>query len=266
MLKFKYIAHYSHPQEDIMVSQDFYLSLAVSGLEKSKRYLPDGSRLQLPTKEACLNLMMPNTRHYFKYNADRSNYVIKFDTDKIRYSNDYKSLIINHNGNDLNLPFFVPLNSVELVKYIEIFQYIIKLTSSPLPACFFEADMMLGSLLVPFINYNLKIFEHNAPVDLLKQCIEKDTLHIRNISEMCREIGYSSVYLRAAFKEKYHLSPEEYRMQLRLHKIKQMMTSTNMTFKEIAFASGMKNNTHLNNFIRKYCNMTPKELKKNLNN
>lgn len=264
MLKFIYIAHYSHPQEDIIINQKFYLGLTISGLEISRRYLPDGSCVRPPTNGAFLNLMMPNTKSVFKYNANRSNYVIKFDTDEIKYSSDYKNMIINHNGNELELPFFIPVDNVELIKYIEIFENLIKLTSSTLPACFFEAEMILGSLLVPFINCNLKNSKHNSPADILKDSIEKDIDYSKNISDMCREIGYSPVYLRMIFKEKYSLSPEEYRMQLRLYKIKHMMTSTNMSFKEIAFAAGMKNNTHLNNFIRKYCDMTPKELKKSL--
>lgn len=72
-------------------------------------------------------------------------------------------------------------------------------------------------------------------------------------------LGYS--YFRRMFKRYTGLAPAQYHMQVRLQKSRDLLRSTDLSVKEIAYAVGFESPFHFSKMFRKKSGMSPKDFK-----
>ena len=78
------------------------------------------------------------------------------------------------------------------------------------------------------------------------------------------DFPYTEVHLRRLFLRSYQTHPAEYRARLRFRRIQELLSDPEKTLKEIAELAGMNHVTHLHEFIRKRCGLTPAQLRNHL--
>jgi transcriptional regulator GlxA family with amidase domain len=95
---------------------------------------------------------------------------------------------------------------------------------------------------------------------LLQESIEKPV----NLEEMVKELpmGYSK--FRKTFKKITGMSPNQYHLDLRLTKAKELLISTNLTINQIAGQTGFDSLFYFSRVFKKKNNMSPKGFR-NLN-
>ncbi|MBO7147895.1 MAG: helix-turn-helix transcriptional regulator [Lentisphaeria bacterium] len=263
MFKLHHAACYTKEEEAFMSNNSSHLVLFISGLEFYRAYTTSGKMI---TDHQCykphLSLIPALTPRSFRFGKKRENWVIQFDREQLRWNPDSSSprLLLRWEDHYFELPHCIPITEVEVPHYRECFRRVQQLLQTPDPVSLYEAELQVQHLLIPF----LKVQDHSrvlAPEELLKQKIDQEKNYNKSLSACCQEIGYSVRYLRERFQNRYYMCPEEYRQQVRLNHIKSLLTESGKSMKEIADIVGMKNNTHLNCFIRRHCNMTPRELR-----
>jgi transcriptional regulator GlxA family with amidase domain len=80
-----------------------------------------------------------------------------------------------------------------------------------------------------------------------------------NLEEMVKELpmGYSK--FRKLFKEVTGTSPNQYHLDLRLDKARELILSTNLTINEVAFKTGFSSIFYFSRLFKKKNGMSPKE-------
>ena len=89
---------------------------------------------------------------------------------------------------------------------------------------------------------------------LLQESIENPI----NLEEMVKELpmGYSK--FRKSFKEMTGISPNQYHLDLRLDKAKELLASTNLTINEIAYKTGFGSIFYFSRLFKKKNGVSPK--------
>ncbi|MEO6630495.1 MAG: AraC family transcriptional regulator [Mucilaginibacter sp.] len=92
---------------------------------------------------------------------------------------------------------------------------------------------------------------------LLQESIEKPI----NLEEMVKELpmGYSK--FRKLFKQVTGLSPNQYQLDLRLDKAKELLIATNLTINEIAFQTGFESIFYFSRLFKNKNGIPPKEFR-----
>ena len=140
-----------------------------------------------------------------------------------------------------------------------LFSELAQLYNSSLPRNQLEAEL----LLLQIFHYFLRTpAPEDDRVEAFRKRLAEDTLWSRTILQHCKEMGINRDQLRKDFLERYKITPGEYRMELRLRKIRHLLAYSDLTLKEIAFEAGMKNLSHLSSFVRARCGKTPSLLAK----
>ena len=82
------------------------------------------------------------------------------------------------------------------------------------------------------------------------------------ITELSRKIGVSPSKLKKQFRDMYGLPPYEYFQQHRMQKAKEMLSSSNLTVKEVGKSLGYSNLSNFTLAFRKVFKINPGELRK----
>jgi len=88
--------------------------------------------------------------------------------------------------------------------------------------------------------------------------------HIR-VSDIASYLGISRYYLSHIFKEKFHISPQEYLVKYRLEKGEELLRTTNLSIQEVSDKTGYENPLTFSKIFKKVYGLSPKNyrLKKN---
>ncbi len=265
-LEIFHAGRYTYQQRGSQTAHAVFISLHLSGVEKNNVYSPDGTLIMKNT-EPKLALLPPGFRCDFSYSEARENFVIICNIPSLIYDSDAGICKIQQHDSILNIPIFLQCSPVDILRFKEIFQRIIKLLTTPTPANRFMAEQLTG-ILIGELAIGGKPLTDTAKnpslAEQLKNKLDNDTNFAENINRHCQQMGYTQAHLRRLFEKEYGISPGEYRLQCRNEKILQLLAAGNISYKEISFVTGMKNVTHLNAFIRKRWQMTPGELQKKL--
>ena len=85
--------------------------------------------------------------------------------------------------------------------------------------------------------------------------IEKDI----TIGMLAKEIGYHENHISRVFKEAYSVGLKNYITEMRLENVKNLLSTTLYTIKQIAGIMSFKSENHLIKFFKYHMNMTPTE-------
>ncbi len=81
-----------------------------------------------------------------------------------------------------------------------------------------------------------------------------EKIDIEKIAHYCE---ISSRYLRRIFQQQLNLSPTEYIINLRIRKARELISSSKLSLKDIAYAAGFSNQQYFNKLFKQYQGMTP---------
>jgi len=83
-----------------------------------------------------------------------------------------------------------------------------------------------------------------------------------SISELARIAKLSQSHFLRAFRRTVGLSPHRYVLDCRLKLAKHLIITTNLPLSDIALRVGFSSHSHLTSSMRRYCNITPSELRR----
>jgi AraC-like DNA-binding protein len=90
---------------------------------------------------------------------------------------------------------------------------------------------------------------------LLQESIESPV----NLEEMVKELPMGYSRFRKLFKETVGISPNQYLLELRLSKAKELLLSTNLSINEIAYQTGFESIFYFSRLFKKKNDLSPKD-------
>jgi AraC-like DNA-binding protein/mannose-6-phosphate isomerase-like protein (cupin superfamily) len=122
----------------------------------------------------------------------------------------------------------------------------------------------LSVLIIRILNARIRIlnsYSHvNTPYILanrIKGYIDANMAHSITISDMAAEFHLNASYLSHVFKKFHSISPIKYHEIRRMDEAKRLLSSTEMTVREIAFSIGYENINHFYQPFKKHTGVTP---------
>lgn len=82
-----------------------------------------------------------------------------------------------------------------------------------------------------------------------------------SLEKMAMDLGIGYSWFRRMFKKYEGISPAQYLIQLKISKIKELLTTSYLSLTEIAFEVGIENKSQLSTFFKKYEQITPSEFR-----
>ena len=268
MLQLLHAGRYDYEQTSTQITHATFLSLTVSGLEKSVTYMPCG-KIFFQGGNEQMQITPPRCRNHFSFSRKRENFVLICDIPNLELDENSGMLQLDQPPTPLRFGPTMILDHTMTMHYRTVFERIIRLKESPVPANIFMAEklteMLLGEIICATIPDEAAVaFAQSPPAEKLKALLDKDHTFSESLTDLSRKIGCSHAHARREFVKRFGIDPNEYRQRRTLERIYLLLQDPEMTLKEIAGEVGMKNVTHLYAFIRKRCNMTPGELLKKL--
>ena len=81
------------------------------------------------------------------------------------------------------------------------------------------------------------------------------------IDGLAQQFGYSSRTLKRRFALATGSSPNKYLQEIRIAKAKKLLSLSDLSSKEIAYAVGYDNHCHFSRLFKRHCGLTPMEWK-----
>ena len=239
-----------------------WISLGISGQIRVYVYDPQDRLMDhydagAGTEQPTLSVGLPGFVSDFEYGVNRENWVIVLDWDGLRYDEISRKILLRYRETELEIPRQVGLEKHEVAFFRQQFSGISEYFHSALPRNQFTAEIMTRTLLLRFLQTPTA---KDDAVELLRKRLDADRRQEKSIQEHCRELGIGRDQIRQRFMARYKITPGEYRIRKRLQRILYLFAYSDLTFKEIAYDTGMRNVTHLNMLLRKYYDKTPREL------
>ncbi|MBO4303728.1 MAG: AraC family transcriptional regulator [Lentisphaeria bacterium] len=250
---------YTRAEKSTQKVHTFWVALGLKGVVRNDTYFPDGTLCssfdcRSGKQKALLTLAAPGFRTVFEYGEDRENWVVMFVFPAIVFSESDNCFYWDYRGHRLPVPQSIELKPQEAAELRHLFATLCQFFQSTLPKNQLEAELLSLQILQYFLRTPVPADDH---VELFRKKLAEDTLWEKSISEHCADMGVNRDQLRKEFFQRYKISPGEYRIQLRLRRITHLLAYSDLTLKEIAFETGMKNPSHLSSFVRARCGKTP---------
>lgn len=239
------------------------INLYISGLLWMRGYDPAGNLLNECKPggnytQAKLNIGTPGSRSDFEYGKKRENWVIQTHFDGLEYDPETRVFSLNYDGTKIPIPQYIDVDETEVITLRNRFRTVTEYFNSALPQNVLAAEIMTLNLFRRFLESS------NIPEDDLverfRKNLDQDENWTKTLEEHCHDLGICRDSMRHAFFQRYKIAPGDYRIRKRLQKILHLFAHTQLTLKEVAFAVGMKNVTHLNSLLKGHYGKTPSQL------
>jgi AraC-like DNA-binding protein len=193
-------------------------------------------------------LGVPGTRFNFEYTDKRENWVCGFSGLEMRQAG--AGLKIQDEKVWVPVAQQVPLTEGAAQLWGMEFQRIQAAVQTPVPGNALRARLILAGML-RFMMDACSGPEARSPAEQLRRLIDADESCHKNLDELSLECGYSSDYLRVIFKQEFHISPVQYRMQRRMARALDLVMGRAMSIKDISVHLGFPYVTHFSAAFRK---------------
>ena len=97
---------------------------------------------------------------------------------------------------------------------------------------------------------------------LIKHWVEQNYQKNPNIKEIAKIFGYNSRYLTTLFRESTGFTLIEYIHKLKLDKSKQLLCTSSLSIKDIAYSAGFDSDKYFMKLFKKFEEMTPSEYRR----
>lgn len=248
-LDLKSLRYYEHGKDEYVLHHKHHEYEFIYYVEGEGDTDIAGERLHF--KAPCLIVVKPFVDHDEKTLISSKIYMSLFNTKDYLFSNDY--VLINFNEESLK-------------RFNELFFKLKKdYESSPI---------LPNNLLSLWFELTLKTALEEYKVDPKKErnyrdIVEKTKNYIRlnyqtdiNFNNLAKAYGYSYHRLRHIFQDFTGSSLNQYILNYRLDKARQLLKDTNLSSKEIAYSIGFHSNVSFNNFFKKRTGLSPFEFKR----
>jgi len=114
-------------------------------------------------------------------------------------------------------------------------------------------------------NLNSIANNNNRVMNMLnKACvlIQNNFTNELSLEEIAQELGVGYSWFRRMFRKYLRISPAQYRIQFKIIKIKELLTSTDLAISEIAYFIGFESKSQLSTFFKKHEGISPSEFRK----
>ena len=262
--------HFTRKETNALKNHFYHLGLSFAGKIYSKSFTPRGRPFPpaAPSSAPKLTLSPPGVFTHFSYNEKRDNYVIQLDLPELLWQEENLDFLYDYKGTMVTLPRVVALSMEKALALRKLFEKIIFLKQSALPANLLRAEFLVLTILEELMTVKEEEEKNTAIAPSLAVKLQraiKEDIHFKYpISIHCRNLGYTPGYCRKVFTGEMGLDPGEYRMRCRMERILYLLSTGNFSYKEIAFEVGMKHVTHLHSFVKKRSNRTLEELSRQL--
>jgi AraC-like DNA-binding protein len=254
-----HVGVYRNPEKFIQTVNAVWIFLYVSGVNYSRRYLPNG----MPLKEVNadtpphLGLTLPGMKVDFEYTERRENWVLMLKDFPLRASQDAGYAEINM-GTWLKIPYFTELERELVPVWRQEMRNVQNALKNPTPLSVCKAKMDVMNML-RFMLGRLTETEGNAPEEQLKRMIDEDLSFSKGISEMGEACNVSRDHLRVLFQKRYQINPQAYRLQRRNTFIMELVANSTLSVKEIAARTGFKHDSHFCVEFQRQFGLKPKD-------
>lgn len=135
-----------------------------------------------------------------------------------------------------------------------------------LEACLFCYDLPKSPLFSHYCADIIYLAINSVQIDdgisNLKKYIDQNYTKELYISELAKEMGYTPAHLINKFRAYYEITPKAYLSHVRLLKAKELLLTTDLLSREIAYALGFKDELYFIRFFKKRTGTTPKQFRK----
>ncbi len=85
-----------------------------------------------------------------------------------------------------------------------------------------------------------------------------------SLEEIARKLGVGYSYFRRKFKSQTGLSPKQYRIEMRHHRVKNLLLNSSLTLKEISEDLGYSSPFHLSQEFSRIAGLSPQQWRQRL--
>lgn len=232
--------------------------LLVKGYAYCRLESPDGTSYYTYDGETpCLFLAAPGMHIDFKTTTERENGYIEFNAEIVRMGRP-GYVEIGEGADWIEVPCAWSLSAGETTILSAEMKALCEAWSVPIPLNVFRVKAGIIGLLRRFVERAQPApTETLSPAQKMRRLIDDDKRFARNLADLGQQCGYSNDHLRKLFRERYHISPLEYRTRQRLGRAMDLMVATDLTLAEIAAETGFQHLSHFCTSFKKAFNLTP---------
>lgn len=243
------------------------VGLYVHGLRKSVEFFPDGRvrTADVSTRNhPALRLYFGGGISSYEYDLIRENWWITLhEPVPIYYHSGLKSAVYRDGKQEIPIPSDIALDESEVPQIRRQFSQIQTGLLIGTAQGRAAAELLLAGILARFLLAELPTAIPNM-ADRFRQLIDTDVTWEYTLEELADRLGLCRDSARTVFVQRFGIAPGKYRARDRLGRVLNMISGTDQSMKEIAFACGFKNVTYLNSLIRKNFNLTPLSLRRQI--
>ena len=96
----------------------------------------------------------------------------------------------------------------------------------------------------------------------IKEIIDTHISENIKVLDICDELMLSKTFVIKAFKDKYHVTPNQYKLNRKMEIARNMLINENISIKQIAISLGFIDQYHFSNSFKKHHKMYPSEYRK----
>ena len=111
-----------------------------------------------------------------------------------------------------------------------------------------------GSLHEGMATGGLPGFKLRRAKDFINEHLEEDI----SLAEVAEAVGFSQFHFARAFRRSTGLTPQQYLVQQRINRAKELLTRGDLPLVEVSIQAGFKNQSHFTTLFRKFTALTPK--------
>ena len=202
-------------------------------------------------------LFFPGDKFEFEFNEKRANWVAQFSYPDIVPISD-KQFSFGDGAENIILPRYLAVERDDLLRWRNKFDALVAAFMTPTPH-----ERMLAQLyLLDIFKYYIEAVGKEGqagPAAKLKQFMDApEYLHL-SIAELSEKCGYSVDHLRVLFKNKYEISPQEYRIRRVMAYAMELICKSNSVISDIADECGFRHLSHFSSLFRKVHGLSPSD-------
>lgn len=229
------------------------LSFTFSGLEFHES---PGFRLEGGTTGVLL--MPQGLPIHFRFNEQRENYAVLFDSSDVRLSAVSDQVDIRHAGEWLSIPLFIPVDAGRLDGWRLEVERMRTAFLMPTAKNRLRAELGVLNMLRHMVD-ETTVTVGISPAERLKNLIDSDSSESRSLNELCAECGFSPDHLRLLFTREFGATPKQYRIRRRMAEAMEWITGSRLTTKEIAWRLGFSQVSHFSAAFKAIHGKSPRE-------
>lgn len=119
------------------------------------------------------------------------------------------------------------------------------------------AQALLELFLIDILRNSTTDNKKEKDLKFIKTYIEQHFDQKINFGEISTLSGYSNDYFRQMFKQEFGVAPQEYMINIRLKKAKELLRNTDLSCTEIAYQCGFSNSAQMSAMFKQKLKITP---------